>query len=112
MSISAASATCRNSKKSSRRTEFQAGNSVQKRTWPLRPLPSVHISAILPARMFRKSMSKTEAEPLSAENAAAGEPTPLAPGQIEELKTRAAKADESWERLLRTTADFDNFKKR
>jgi len=57
-------------------------------------------------------MSKTEAEPLSAENAAAGEPTPLAPGQIEELKTRAAKADESWERLLRTTADFDNFKKR
>ena len=57
-------------------------------------------------------MSKTEAEPLSAENAAAGEPTTLAPEQIEELKTRAAKADENWERLLRTTADFDNFKKR
>lgn len=32
--------------------------------------------------------------------------------QLEELKTRAAKADENWERLLRTTADFDNFKKR
>lgn len=31
---------------------------------------------------------------------------------IEELKNRAAKADENWERLLRTTADFDNFKKR
>ena len=28
------------------------------------------------------------------------------------MKTRAAKADENWERLLRTTADFDNFKKR
>jgi molecular chaperone GrpE len=34
------------------------------------------------------------------------------PEQIEELKSRAAKADEHWERLLRTTADFDNFKKR
>ena len=32
--------------------------------------------------------------------------------QIEELQSRAAKADENWERLLRTTADFDNFKKR
>jgi molecular chaperone GrpE len=31
---------------------------------------------------------------------------------LEELKQRAAKADENWERLLRTTADFDNFKKR
>ena len=36
----------------------------------------------------------------------------IAPEQLEELKTRAAKADEHWERLLRTTADFDNFKKR
>lgn len=37
---------------------------------------------------------------------------PLTLEQIEDLKARAAKADESWERLLRTTADFDNFKKR
>ena len=37
---------------------------------------------------------------------------PLTPEQIEELKTRAAKADENWDRLLRTTADFENFKKR
>jgi molecular chaperone GrpE len=36
----------------------------------------------------------------------------LSPGQIEELQSRAAKADENWERLLRTTADLDNFKKR
>ena len=34
------------------------------------------------------------------------------PEQLEELKTLAAKADENWQRLLRTTADFDNFKKR
>ncbi len=39
-------------------------------------------------------------------------PGNVAPEQLEELKTRAAKADENWERLLRTTADFDNFKKR
>jgi molecular chaperone GrpE len=42
---------------------------------------------------------------------------PVEPGtvnaeQLEELKQRAAKADENWDRLLRTTADFDNFKKR
>src|SRR5438105_11222502 len=36
----------------------------------------------------------------------------LTPHQIEELKTKAAKADEHWERLLRTTADLENFKKR
>jgi molecular chaperone GrpE len=36
----------------------------------------------------------------------------LTPAQLEDLKTRAAKADEHWDRLLRTTADFENFKKR
>ena len=36
----------------------------------------------------------------------------VTPEQLEELKGRAEKADEHWERLLRTTADFDNFKKR
>lgn len=39
-------------------------------------------------------------------------PAALTPEQIEDLQTRAAKADENWDRLLRTTADFDNFKKR
>lgn len=38
--------------------------------------------------------------------------SPLTAEQIEELKTRAARSDENWDRLLRTTADFDNFKKR
>jgi molecular chaperone GrpE len=46
----------------------------------------------------------------SAEKAAL---TPeLTPAQIEVLKAQAAKAEENWDRLLRTTADFDNFKKR
>jgi molecular chaperone GrpE len=52
----------------------------------------------------------------TADTPAAADTTPVAaeltPAQIEELKTRAAKADEHWERLLRTTADFENFKKR
>ena len=39
-------------------------------------------------------------------------PEPATSEQLAELKERAAKADEHWERLLRTTADFDNFKKR
>jgi len=39
-------------------------------------------------------------------------PAALSPEQLEDLKTRAAKADENWDRLLRTTADFENFKKR
>ena len=54
--------------------------------------------------------SKTgNAAPATVEPAAI---VPLTPQQIEELKSRAAKADENWERLLRTTADFENFKKR
>lgn len=37
---------------------------------------------------------------------------PSTPESIEQLKERAAKADEYWDRLLRQTADFDNYKKR
>ena len=36
----------------------------------------------------------------------------LSAEELIELQNRAAKADENWERLLRTTADFENFKKR
>jgi molecular chaperone GrpE len=36
----------------------------------------------------------------------------LSPEQIEDLKTRAAKADENWQRVLRATADLENYKKR
>jgi molecular chaperone GrpE len=32
--------------------------------------------------------------------------------QIDELKAKAAKADEHWDRLLRSVADLENFKKR
>jgi molecular chaperone GrpE len=61
----------------------------------------------------KKSMSKKENDPSPAETAASpAEAAPLSPEQVEDLKTRAAKADENWDRLLRTTADFENFKKR
>jgi molecular chaperone GrpE len=32
--------------------------------------------------------------------------------EIEQLKVQAAKADENWDRFVRLTADFDNYKKR
>lgn len=63
-------------------------------------------------------MKKTESENKKMENTEAAGPlvqaeaAPLTPEQIEELKTRAAKADENWDRLLRVTADLENFKKR
>jgi molecular chaperone GrpE len=36
----------------------------------------------------------------------------ITPEQLDELKQRAAKADEHWDRLLRTTADLENYRKR
>ena len=61
----------------------------------------------------KKSMSKTDTENPPAETTDhPAELAALSPEQIQELLARAAKADENWERLLRTTADFENFKKR
>ena len=54
----------------------------------------------------------TDASAVVEETPAAPAPETLSAETIEELKNRASKADENWERLLRTTADFDNFKKR
>jgi len=60
--------------------------------------------------------AETEAAPAAPaatpEATPAPEPAALTPEQIADLQTRAAKAQENWDRLLRTTADFDNFKKR
>src|SRR5260370_11300671 len=39
-------------------------------------------------------------------------PEPLTAEQIDDLKNQAAKAEENWQRLLRTAADLENFKKR
>lgn len=63
-------------------------------------------------------MKKTDTENAAAEGAetveplASLDPTTVTLEQLEELKKQAEKANENWERLVRTTADFDNFKKR
>src|SRR5438552_929458 len=61
---------------------------------------------------MKKTDVQTEKQPAAAEPLVPLEAATLAPEQLEELKERAAKADEHWERLLRTTADLENFKKR
>jgi molecular chaperone GrpE len=53
--------------------------------------------------------STAATEPVAANLPVAAE---LSPEQLEALKARAAKADEYWDRLLRTAADLENFKKR
>lgn len=52
-------------------------------------------------------MTPTEGEPLVRLDAAT-----ITDEQLEELSERAAKSEERWEKLLRTTADFENYKKR
>jgi molecular chaperone GrpE len=52
------------------------------------------------------------AEEDSNEPIVALEPEPLSLAQIDELKEKASKAEENWDRLVRTAADFDNFRKR
>lgn len=67
---------------------------------------------------MKKNDVKIEEQPDSADASPGAEPlVPVAPAaltaeQVEELKQRADKAAENWERLVRTTADFDNYKKR
>jgi molecular chaperone GrpE len=52
------------------------------------------------------------ATPEAAEAVSPVETPALTPAQLDDLKQRAAKAEDNWQRLLRTTADFDNYKKR
>lgn len=47
-----------------------------------------------------------------AESIVPAEPPPLSREQWEELKARADKADENWDRFLRAAADLENYKKR
>lgn len=49
--------------------------------------------------------AKTPAESLPAQHV-------LTPEELSQLKDQASKATENWDRLLRLTADFDNYKKR
>jgi len=51
-------------------------------------------------------------EPAATEPVLPVSPATLTAEQLEQLKARAAQADEFWDRLLRIGADFENFKKR
>lgn len=88
-------------------------------------LPDRRLSSILTELKFwigksssmKRSNLQTDNEAAADASAAAEalvpvEPATVTPEQLTELKERAARADENWERLLRTSADFDNFKKR
>src|SRR5438034_7925038 len=67
---------------------------------------------------MKHANTKIEERPAATAPAAEGEaivraePAMMTPEELDELRERAAKADDNWERLLRTTADFENFKKR
>ncbi len=54
----------------------------------------------------------TAASTSEAQAASADANADLSPTAITELQAQAAKAKEHWDTLLRTTADFENFKKR
>jgi molecular chaperone GrpE len=72
---------------------------------------SVNLPARIVLNMDKAELQKEKNIAIEPENEPVV-PAPLTPEQIEDLKNRAAKADENWDRLVRTTADFDNFKKR
>src|SRR5438094_7817656 len=67
---------------------------------------------------MKHANTKIEERPAATAPAAEGEaivraePAMMTPEELDELRERAAKADDNWERLLRATADFENFKKR
>jgi molecular chaperone GrpE len=68
---------------------------------------------------LKKKMNVESEKQTAALDAAAGaeplvtlEPGSITAEQLDELKQRAAKADENWERLLRISADLENYKKR
>jgi molecular chaperone GrpE len=46
------------------------------------------------------------------ETAAEVQPDSISVEELQELKTRAAKADENWDKYLRAVADLDNYRKR
>ena len=59
-----------------------------------------------------ETASAAATSPAATSKTAAAAEAPLTRQQIEELKQKASKADEHWDRLLRTLADLENFKKR
>ena len=60
----------------------------------------------------KKNEAASAAEQSAAEPLAEVKMVSLNVDDFEQIKDKAAKADEHWDRLLRQTAEFENFKKR
>jgi len=56
--------------------------------------------------------SRSEGKEDNEEQSGSVEAEQLTPRELEDLRSRAAKADENWDRFVRLSADFDNYKKR
>ena len=61
---------------------------------------------------LQKDPPESTPEPTKNTTCDHGSPPELTREQVEELRARAAKADDHWERFLRATADLENFRKR
>jgi molecular chaperone GrpE len=64
------------------------------------------------SKEHHNSKSTETVETVDTAPEATAEAAPLTPAQIEELKAQAAKAAEHWDRLVRSSADLENYKKR
>jgi molecular chaperone GrpE len=82
-----------------------------KENWWKATSPPEALPPAEPDQPAETASASAESRKATAETTAPAE-APLTPQQIEELKLKAAKADEHWDRLLRATADLENFKKR
>ncbi len=60
----------------------------------------------------KEPAEQTGAETPTAASEVLPVPAVLTPEQIAELKERAAKAEENWDRFVRQTAELENYKKR
>ncbi len=62
--------------------------------------------------MSEEKKNESAVEPPTTEALAEVKMVSLNAQEFEEIRAQAAKADEHWDRLLRQTAEFENFKKR
>jgi molecular chaperone GrpE len=65
-------------------------------------------------RQMKRTSSETKTQEPStpAPEAEPVVPAQLSPAQIDDLRERAEKADENWDRYVRAVADLENYKKR
>jgi molecular chaperone GrpE len=64
------------------------------------------------SEMANDTLPAAAGAPEASEAVVRAEPASLSAEELAELKERAARTDEYWDRLLRTTADLENYRKR